>query len=285
MGNMISEIDLHMHTSASDGTNSPSALLAQIRKMGIRIFSCTDHDTIDGVLEILNYSPDDIRFIPGVEFSCKSSVGKCHILGCGIDCMNEKLIEALETGRRLREEKLNHRLEHLRSVLGISMDENEIKWLRDQNSPGKPHIGRLLVAHGLAKSVAEAIKKYLDPIRVDNDRLSSKFAIDIIQFAGGVPVWAHPLGGEGERHLTNAEFQTQLHVLLSEGIRGMECWYSRYAMDEVTFLTSQAQKHQLLISGGSDYHGISKPDIHLGQLNSEGIACSDEQLTLLKEVP
>ena len=281
---MLSKVDLHMHTTASDGTFTPDELLALIRESGIRVFACTDHDTVAGALTLGEMPMADVRFIPGVEFSCRSAAGKCHILGYGMDCRNCALTDALDEGKKLREEKLAKRLAFLRTAFGIWLSEEELNWLRSQTSPGKPHIGYLLMNRGLAASISEAIKIYLEPLKDGDDRLPSETAVKAILAAGGIPVWAHPLGGEGEKRLTGEEFRDQLRVLLREGIRGLECRYSRYTKEETEFLTETARENGLLISGGSDFHGRNKPDIRPGQLSAEGIICPEEELTVLNHL-
>ncbi|MBR5230751.1 MAG: PHP domain-containing protein [Clostridia bacterium] len=278
---IVSQIDLHMHTTASDGTNTPRELLEKINASGIKIFACTDHDTVDGAAELSGMTLGDVRLIPGVEFSCRSSAGKCHILGYGIDLDNEKLIGALEDGKKLREDKLEKRLAFLRSRFGIVPEEAEINWLKSQNSPGKPHLGQMLVKRGLAASISEAIKKYLEPLKDGDDRLPSGVAIAAVAAAGGIPVWAHPLVGEGEKRLPREEFQMQLQVLLDEGIKGLECWYSRYTREETAFLTALAKEKGLLASSGSDYHGHNKQEIFPGQLSAEEVLCLEEEITVL----
>lgn len=128
------------------------------------------------------------------------------------------------------------------------------------------------MARGLANSIDTAIQKFINPCRVPRDRIAAETAVKAILAAGGLPVWAHPLGGEGEKRLTEDQFLAQLETLLGYGIRGLECHYSRYSREDAAFLTAQADRHRLLISGGSDYHGTNKKDLLLGQLNTEGIA-------------
>lgn len=266
---MASKIDLHIHTTASDGSDTPAQLARKITQAGIRLFSVTDHDTIDGALEMEGLVPEGVTFIRGVEFSCVSPAGKCHILGYGYDPECPEFQAALEEGRTLRREKLERRLAHLREKFGILLTEQELSWLLSRKSPGKPHLGKLLVDRGLAPDLTAAIKTYLRDVP-GRDRIEARTAVTAIAAAGGLPVWAHPLGGEGEKRLTKEQFKAQLETLLSYGIRGLECWYSRYSMEDVHFLRSQAEKHGLTVTGGSDYHGANKPDLELGMLNAEG---------------
>ncbi|MGN1266860.1 MAG: hypothetical protein ACI4UH_02875, partial [Dorea sp.] len=133
--------------------------------------------------------------------------------------------------------------------------------------------------------LANGMKGLLDalaypPCKVGKDRIDASVAIDAILRAEGIPVWAHPLGGEGEKRLTKEEFQIQFQELLSNGIKGLECYYSRYSQDDISFLVEQANAHGLLISGGSDYHGTNKPNLHIGKMSEDNMDVKEENLTL-----
>ena len=264
---MRSLIDLHIHTTASDGSDSPAELARKVA--GLRIFSVTDHDTIDGALQMENLVPPGTVYIRGVEFSCVSPAGKCHILGYGYDPRHPALLAALEEGRTLRLEKLQRRLEALRAHFGIILTGDELSRLYSLNSPGKPHLGKILLDRGLEETLDGAIQTYLK-IRVPGrDRIDAGRAIAAIEKAGGRSVWAHPLGGEGEKRLTPDKFEDQLQTLLAAGLKGMECHYSRYSREEIQFLRDRAAAHGLTVTGGSDYHGINKRDLELGMLSME----------------
>lgn len=277
---MKSKIDLHMHSTASDGTDTPEELLEQIKEVGIRTFSLTDHDAIDGCAQMEAIIPEGITFVPGVEFSCITGAGKCHILGYGYRPDAPYMARALEAGRTLRLAKLTRRLEHLETVHKIRFSQEELNWLYSLHSPGKPHLAELIIKQGRAATGTEAIRAYIDGCKGGDDRIDAGVAIEGILGAGGVPVWAHPLGGEGEKHLSREAFAAQLGVLTGLGILGLECHYSRYTAEEVAFLREQAATHGLLISGGSDYHGTAK-DIPLGTLNAYGQEVTEEELTVL----
>ena len=276
---MTSTVDLHIHTNASDGSDSPPQLAAKIRDAGIRLFSVTDHDTISGALEMEALVPEGVRYVRGVEFSCVSPAGKCHILGYGYDPTCPEFLSALSEGRTLRLEKLERRLVKLREDFGITLTQAELAWLYQQNSPGKPHLGNILWKRGLEKDLDTAIQTYLKDVP-GRDRIDADTAVRAITAAGGFPVWAHPLGGEGETELTPEKFDAQLQTLLGYGIRGLECWYSRYSMEKVNFLLEQAKKHGLTVTGGSDYHGSNKKNLELGMLNTEETQCSVDSDTL-----
>ena len=281
---MASSVDLHIHTTASDGSDSPALLLRKLKEAGITTFSITDHDTITGGLEMERLVTPEFRFIRGIEFSCETAAGKCHILGYGFEPQDPLFRAALEEGAALRREKLLSRLRYLEETLSITFTEAEKTWLHSLKSPGKPHFGKLLVDRGIAGTITEAIQKYINPHKPRRDRIEAGTAISAILQAGSIPVWAHPLGGEGEKRLSVEEFQVQLSVLMDAGIQGLECFYSRYSHADVEFLTARAQSHNLLISGGSDYHGANKQDLPLGRLCADGIPFPAENLTILKKI-
>ena len=275
---MSNFIDLHMHTTASDGTDSPAALLEKIKAAGIRMFSVTDHDTIEGALEMDALVPGHLRYLRGVEFSCIHPAGKCHILGYGYDPEDPELLAALELGRQLRQEKLQKRLTFLRDQFGITLTAEEERFLHSKKSPGKPHLGRILRDRGLAPDSSAAIQKFIEPCGDGNDRIDAGIAIAAIRHAGGTAVWAHPLGGEKEERLTTEAFEIHLKLLTELGIQGMECHYSRYSREEAAFLCRRAAETGLMITAGSDYHGSNKGNLSPGQLNAENLPV--EQLTI-----
>ena len=262
---MASKADLHIHTTASDGADSPRVLAEKIAAAGLELFSVTDHDTIAGALEMEKIVPEGVRYIRGVEFSCVSPAGKCHILGYGFDPDHPAFRGALEEGRRLRLEKLDRRLEQLRRDHGIELTVAERTWLMSLGSPGKPHLGQIIRNRGLAPDLDGAIRNFIRDVP-GRDRIEASMAIEAITAAGGFPVWAHPLGGEGEKRLTEEKFEGLLQTLLGYGLRGLECRYSRYGRNESEFLLDHAARRGLVPTGGSDYHGSNKKDIQLGQL-------------------
>lgn len=265
---MTSYVDLHIHTTASDGSDTPAELAQKVKEAGLRLFSVTDHDTLDGALEMEALVPEGVRYIRGVEFSCADPAGKCHILGYGYDPGHPALCAALEEGRQLRWSKMVLRLERLRREFGVVLTKAEVNWLWDRKSPGKPHLGQILLERGLAPDLDSAIQNFVRDVP-GRDRIDAKTAVEAILAAGGFPVWAHPLGGEGEKRLSPEKFKKLLSALTGYGIRGLECRYSRYSMEDVDFLLSQAEKHGLTVTGGSDYHGSNKRGIELGQLDAE----------------
>jgi len=280
---MNSYVDLHMHSKASDGTDLIPGLLLKIQETGIKTFALTDHDTIKGVLEMQDIVPEGITFIRGVELSCKTDVAKCHILGYNYDIENKEFQAFVEEAHDVRKDKFERRIRYLKEAFGIEFTEEEMAELKKDNSPGKPQLAAMLLKKLKPDhpelTVDDVFKTYLKNLpsgRVDGIR-----AVKAIIAAGGVAVWAHPLGGVREKRLDAEKFSKQLRVLIDAGIRGLECYYSEYTMEEVEKLCSAAKEHGLLISGGSDYHGTGKPHLHLGMLNKEDKIIEEEKLTVL----
>lgn len=279
---MGSAVDLHIHTNASDGTDSPEQLLTNIQKAGIKIFAVTDHDTISGALKMNQIVPQGMKFVKGVEFSCRSTKRRCHILGLNYDEKNSEFLEALKTGDDLRHKKFFSRIKLLNENFGIKFTDDEVGKLLSIPSVGKPHIANLIVEKGYAHDRQEAINNFINKCKTGVDRIEARQAVKAILSSGGLPVWAHPLGGEGERELTETEFTETLEELLTFGLKGLECWYSKYPVKKCEWLVSVAKSNGLLVSGGSDYHGKNK-SIPLGRLNSDEKIIDAENLSVLTQ--
>ncbi|MBQ3450283.1 MAG: PHP domain-containing protein [Synergistaceae bacterium] len=280
----MSIIDLHIHTSASDGTDSPEELLQKIRDSDIKTFAVTDHDTITSAVKMSEkICGEDVKFIRGIEFSCRTRITdtKCHILGLNYDYDDANFIHALRRGEEIRHKKFWKRIEILHDEFNITFTDEEIESLMKIKSVGKPHIANLIVSKGLADNKQEAIDRYVNKCRTGNDRLDSEFVINAILSSGGIPVWAHPLGGEGEKELPEYRFRDTLSELISYGLHGLECFYSKYAYSVCEYLESIANQRGLYVSGGSDYHGRNK-NIPLGKLNAENIIVPCERLTITR---
>ena len=279
---MPAVIDLHTHSTASDGTDTPLQLIENVKAAGIKVFALTDHDTVAGTETLLKNPPEGVTFIPGIEFSCQMDTGKCHILGYCNDTAHPAFQAALRQGAALREGKLNLRLDFLRNR-GITFPAEELDRLLQIPGVGKPHLGNLMVKYGYAASLTEAIRDIINLCPTPSSRIPAKTAVNAILASGGMPVWAHPLGGEGEKEASLEQFGKMLVELTDYGIMGLECWYSRYPAPVCERLTVTAQDHGLLISGGSDYHGTNK-NIALGTLNDDHRMVSTEQLTILEKL-
>ena len=279
----MTKADLHLHSNSSDGSDTVLELYNNLKQAGIEIFALTDHDTVEGCAEMAKLVDNKIKFIPSVELTCKAGDIKCHILGYHCDYTNKTLLDLISKGKELRRKKLEVRINYLKETWGIELTKEELNWLYSRKSVVKTHIANVLVKRGLAKDNLGAMQKYLDGCKSGDTRFSGEEAINAILASGGIPVWAHPLGGEGEAHLSQEEFLPKLEKMISYGIKGLECYYSRYNLEEADFLVKCAKSNSLLITGGSDYHGDNKNNIQIGRLNIESEPVSSKSLTILEK--
>ena len=182
-------IDLHMHTTVSDGTDTPEEILGRVKENGIKLFAITDHDAIKGCGVIRQMrKPDDPKFLTGVEFSCRDEEGQYHILGYGYDPEAESMRELVEKGHRIRMEKIHTRLDFLKREFGIVFPPEEIEQLLRLDNPGKPHLANLLVKDGYAESKETAMRDYLNKLRIRLEFLKPEEAIaGILAGGGGIP--------------------------------------------------------------------------------------------------
>ena len=283
---MYNKSDLHLHTVASDGSDTPEELIRKAMACGIDVIAITDHDTLVGSNEATKLPCEGIKVITGIEFSCQTSGEDgfdCHVLGYGFDPCAPVLLDAIRHGREMRLLKLETRLAYLKDKFGISFDEEDIKWLHSLNSVARPHLGRLLIAHGYARDMADAMDNYLKGGGFPDDRIDASEAISAIIGAGGIPVYAHPIGGEREKRLTREEVERRISALQMVGLRGIECYYSRYSESDVEMLLEIADSKGLLVSGGSDYHGENKT-VKLGVLRSDECEILYERISVLSEL-
>ena len=277
----MAKADLHIHSNFSDGSDSVSDLVSKIKDTDISIFALTDHDDIAGCIEIAGKIPSNIKFIPSIELTSTAKTIDCHILGFGCNPKDEVLNDLIQTGKKLRREKTEKRIQFLHDKWGIDLTEDEKEWLFSRRSPVKTHFANILVNRGLSDNNVDAMKKYFDGCKTGKLRFDAQKAVDAIVHSGGIPVWAHPLGGEGEEHISQTEFIEQLEIMKTIGIKGLECYYSRYSKDETEFLVVTAIQNNLLISGGSDYHGTNKTGIALAQLNTDNEFVDSQKLSVL----
>ena len=272
------KIDLHMHSSVSDGSDSPAQLLDRVKEVGLQLFALTDHDAIKGCVTMLELLREgDPAFLPGAEFSCRDEKGKYHILGYGYDPRAESIRQLVETGHGMRMRKLRARLDFLRERFGVSFPEEELRWLMAQDNPGKPHIGNLMVKYGYARSKEQAIKEYINQLHIRSDFLRPEQAIAGILGAGGIPVLAHPSYGDGDQLILGEEMDQRLRWLMDQGLQGVEAYYSGFTGKLNREMLDFARRYGLYVTAGSDYHGKNKM-IALGDTGLEDAAEGPEGL-------
>ena len=261
------KIDLHMHTTVSDGTDSPEEIIQRVKAAGIDMFSITDHDAIKGCIVVRSLLKEaGLSFIPGVEFSCKDENGKYHILGYGYDPQSDAIKEVIDTGHTYRISKLKKRIDFLKKEYGFSFSDEDLSALYKLDNPGKPHIGNLMVKYSYAPSKEIAIQTYVDKFHAGSEYVRPEQAIKGILAAGGLPVLAHPSYGRGDELILSSEMELRLKRLISFGLEGVEAFYSGFTPKLEEEILSFAEKFGLYVTAGSDYHGKNKL-VQLGDTN------------------
>lgn len=274
-------IDMHTHTNYSDGEYSPKELINLAKEQNIKLMSITDHDTLEGIKNI-SKNIKGIKVIPGIELTAKVPKGRMHILGYNIDINNEELNNKMSYLKNKSTNSVISLIEQLKKDEKIYFTHEEIKELINANhNLGRPDLAKLLIKKGYVSSVQEAFDKYLikayDKTRKVNKNLTYKECINLIKNSGGIPVLAHPHSLE----LDNEKLEKMLCKMIKLGLRGIEVYHSKNTKTEEKFYLELANKYNLLISGGSDYHGPTvKPDIFLGvgknNLNITKLSILDE---------
>ena len=256
--------DLHTHTTASDGSDTPEELIRKAKEAGLKAIAITDHDTVAGIEEVPGFShPPEMEVIPGVEFSVVAPKGNMHILGYFINTRNPYLIDTLKVvqeARASRNPKMVERLNGLGSNITMKMLED----LAQGGQVGRPHFARALVEMGAVRTVQEAFDKYLKrgaAAYVPKSVLEPGDAIRVIHEAGGVSVLAHPFSLKCE---DRGELLAIVDALVESGLDGVECYYSEHSKEFTEELISIARARRLCVTGGTDYHGKAKPYIKLG---------------------
>lgn len=254
-----SRIDLHMHSSVSDGTDSPGDLIGAVKNAGIGFFSLTDHDAVKGCLEISSLlKKGDPAFIFGVEFSCRDELGKYHILGYAYDPEAPSVTGLVDYGHSLRISKLKARLDFLKTEFGFSFAPDDVSSLFALDNPGKPHLGNLMVRYGYAANKETAISEFINKARVTEEYVRPGQAVQAILEGGGVPVLAHPFYGSGDELIVGTDMEERLKRLVDMGIRGVEAYYSGFSPKLTGEMLALAEKYSLFVTAGSDYHGSNK---------------------------
>lgn len=259
------KIDLHLHTTASDGTLSPEELVEQAKAAGISLLAVTDHDTAAGVLQAQTRGMElGVEVISGIEISADEQGMELHILGYGLDPASERLEEMLDWVIRERSGRNEAVAARMRSD-GIEVSVEALEAAHPGATIGRPHFARVLVEQGRAHSVAGAFRDWLNPGKpyyLPRRRLSLAQAVETIRGSGGLPVLAHPL----QYGCSGPELRALTERIAAVGIAGMEIYYTGYGREQRRELFALAQEFGLLVTGGSDFHGSNKPEIRLGAL-------------------
>lgn len=249
-GSPLSAIDLHTHSTASDGTDSPGALVERAAHAGLRTLALTDHDTTGGIAAATDSGRRlGVVVIPGVELSTDVGAGELHMLGYFIDPSRGVLHDALRRLRDGRARRAERIAEQLRAA-DVPIALGDVERLAGDGAVGRAHVARVLVANGHASTVDDAFARYLVPGRpgyVPRPRLNPAAAVALIHGAGGAAVLAHPD--------SVADLDAELRTLLEVGLDGLESYYAAYPLARQQQLAALAARLGLIATGGSDFHG------------------------------
>ena len=257
-------VDLHLHTTASDGVMSPSEVVRYAKSKGLKAIAITDHDTIEGLEEGLSEGKRiGFEVISGIEISAEHSPGSMHLLGYLFDIHHPLLKDRLAYLQKARAERNPQIVEKL-NRLGIGISYEEVVKVSGGGQVGRPHFAQVLLDKGYVRSFPEAFDRYLKKgalAYVEKLRFSPREALHFIKEAGGVAVLAHPrtLGLNGY-----SELEGLLIQLVKDGLGGLEVYYSEHSALEVSQYKTLAERYGLVITGGTDYHGLEGNGLDIG---------------------
>jgi len=262
-------IDLHIHSTASDGSLNPLEILTLAKTVGVKAISITDHDTIDGIKNLFKHplSPS-VDFITGVEISCEpppgfEDVGSIHLLGYGFSIYDRNLNMILDDAKKAREDRNPQIIQKL-NQLGFEMTIKQVETRFGADQTGRPHIAEFMKEKGYVKTFKEAFDKYMGkdkPAYVNKYKVSCKKAIKTIKRAGGMAVLAHPGLLAFKKTGQDTLF---IDKLIEYGLEGMEVFYSDHNADLTRYYHDLAKEKSLLLTGGSDFHGSFNTGVELG---------------------
>jgi predicted metal-dependent phosphoesterase TrpH len=275
-------IDLHAHTTASDGTLSPTQLVHLARDRGLAALAVTDHDTVGGLGEATTAAGAcGIELVPGIELSVDYPHGELHLLGYYLDFRDRAFLEQLET---IQENRTNRNGVMLRKIRehGFDLTREEVEAEAGGGQIGRPHFARALIRKGYAASVPDAFERFLGPgrpLHVPKVRLDPEAAIRLVHAAGGLAVLAHPKYLQLPSEVSLVGELTRLQAL---GLDGVECYYRMHTLAETERYLEIARRLGLLVTAGSDFHGPFGEELVLG-LIYQGRAGDDSLLAALKQ--
>jgi len=248
------KVDLHSHTTCSDGRNPPAELVRLAKAAGIDVLAVTDHDTTEGIREAAREGRRiGVRIVPGIEMSSRFGAEDVHILGIGIDPADRALQKRLTAMRRARKTRVRKICAAL-AGLGMRLDPADVLAEAGGKSVGRKHVARAMVKRGLVRSEGEAFDKYLGtggPANVAPTELSSAEAAKLIRAAGGVPILAHP-------HFFGDDKVVE-SILDASGVRGIEAYHRFERPRKYLAYLAMARERNLVVTGGSDHHGDAHP--------------------------
>jgi predicted metal-dependent phosphoesterase TrpH len=271
---MNERFDFHTHTIASDGSLTPTELVRAAAANGVTGFALTDHDTIDGIGEARAEADRlGIELIAGIELSVNEQDGarSLHVLGLGLSPEDPVLRARLAVARHARETRAARMVERLQQV-GVAIELAQVEAIAAGGSIGRPHLARALVELGVCSDADEAFVKYLRRGRPGYEpyaAFSAREAIELVHGAGGIAVLAHPPLSSGVD--APGGIEAFVERLLSEGLDGLEIWHPGHKPGQIRRLRRLALEHDLLETGGSDFHGEDRPGIEIGRGRAGGL--------------
>lgn len=246
-------IDLHTHSTASDGQFHPDQVVELAKQAGVEVLALTDHDTVGGVLAAVEAGKElGIQVIPGIELSA-AEYPNLHILGYGIDVESDAIQSICHAMQKSREDHNVYIVDFLHCH-GIPIDLEEVQALAGRRAVGRPHFAQVMVRHRWVKTSREAFDRYLDTpeyLQVERKKFPAKDCISAILAAGGNPVMAHPY----QLRLEDGPLEEEIQRLVSLGLVGLECYYPKHTSEQQAFYLKLADKYGLHITAGSDFHG------------------------------
>ena len=256
-------VDLHTHSTASDGSYTPTELIDYAHEKGLASIAVTDHDTVAGLDEAIAAGSkyDDLEVIPGIEFSTVNEGKDVHVVGLYIDYKSPVFTKRLEEFRNSRIER-NKKMCQKLTEAGLPMDYDELISAFEGSVLTRAHYAAYMLEKGFIKSRQEAFDRYIGdncPCFVPRENVTPELAVEIILEAGGVPVLAHPV----LYHLSNEKLDALVARMKAAGLMGIEAIYCTYSASDEREIKALAKKYDLLISGGSDFHGANKKDLDL----------------------
>ena len=254
-------LDLHIHTTASDGSLTPTQVVQLARKKGFSLIAVTDHDTMGGVAEALEAGKKyNVDVVPGVEISSGVTL-EVHMLGYGMSPDHPVMKAMMEDMRAARVERMERIIENLQKM-GVPITVEEVEAVAG-GAIGRPHIAQVLIAHGLVPDVRTAFREYIGvgaKAYVERRKMTSEQVIANIRDAGGVPVLAHG----GLLRISEVELNQWIDSMAKKGLMGLECYHNAHTPQTERLLRAAAERNGLLVTGGSDFHGASRPDVEMG---------------------
>jgi len=274
----MTRVDLHIHTTASDGLYSPEEVVRMAKKTGLRAIAITDHDTVGGVAQAAAAAANlGMELVPGIEISTLANGQDIHVLGYFVDTEQEWFLQRLQSLRNTREERNRKIIEKL-NELGIAITWEELQAKKrgaiSEKNVGRPHIAEILVDKGVVRSMDEAFDRYLGKdgaAYVTTKRITPFEAIDLIKEAGGVPVLAHPGLYEND---------ALVEEIIAHGLAGLEVYHPDHDEECTERYLEMAERHGLIVTAGSDFHGERHGSMFHAPIGTKTVAY--EQVERLK---